>query len=791
MGKRGIILIIEFVIQMGFDEISSKSTNITIKNSPQKKQQKQLKNSQSLGLNADDTKRKEFEKVQRLKEAFDKEQKLKSKGEAPPGPESYKIKYDFVEKKSTGFSFSKQKREVDSKLTIKDNKIQKTDDRFMLYPNIDAVRSNHHASKTIIKKPNPKPSELLPKFSPSKESDRLSEVSTQASEAAYLQKKQKQGISIAPIPLSKLSDFELERYLRFMLRKNPHLVKQRQIYHNPSFAAVEKRVPGPKIVSKKNQSVLAIERALEERRRPNVYTYSPDDRKVKSKLPLYTFPKSKKGERTPSPDRRKALIIDESQIRNRVPQIAILPEHNIRDSELLKEYEKTRLGPTSYKVSYNLTERRPDFGIVKIKQPINPINEEEEEDDRPLLYPKYDLVQPNKLVFKYYEPLQDLRPEHTPEKEMHPPRWKFYDYDLDAVREQVAKDIAFARNMSPEKFKQKEEFHDILVEHLQRLEKRPAVGQYDPDRPETKFPIDFSKAQGREIYIDPEHLKEMDIEGDVLILDPDKIRKRVPGVDFEKQIPREAEKYESEDINMHQELILEPNIDVIRKRKQFLVVDFDKQVGREERKHIDDDEYYVNNLSYGEIRPNDPADKKVVAYDFGKKEERFKIDMRRELGLEPDEVIIEPQLLDKKVKGNVNMDKDKVERFPDKVSKDPFYNDQPLTELNIDIDKAIQATKPNIPVVDFKRYEKVKEKEHQDLKYIREMIEEIKQKDQQTKKEQKEKFKVDKIFPQNGKKPAVKKGVKGVVKVSQGKTKKSALDADAEIDKYLKELGLD
>ena len=126
-------------------------------------------------------------------------------------------------------------------------------------------------------------------------------------------------------------------------------------------------MPGPKIVNKKNESKLAVEKALEERRRPDIYTYSPDDRKVKSNLPLYTFPKSKKGERTPSPDRRKALIIDESQVRKRMPQIAILPEHNVLDSELLKEFEKTRLGPATYKVSYNQVERRADFGIVKIK----------------------------------------------------------------------------------------------------------------------------------------------------------------------------------------------------------------------------------------------------------------------------------------------------------------------------------------------------------------------------------------------------------------------------------------
>lgn len=105
------------------------------------------------------------------------------------------------------------------------------------------------------------------------------------------------------------------------------------------------------------------------------------------------------------------------------------------------------------------------------------------------------------------------------------------------------------------------------------------------------------------------------------------------------------------------------------------MVDFDKQVGREEKKHVDDEEYYVHNLSFREIRANDPADKKVVVHDFGKQEERFKVDMRRQMDMEPDELVIDNKLPDKKIKGNVNMAKDAVDRFPDKINKDPFYAD--------------------------------------------------------------------------------------------------------------------
>ena len=65
---------------------------------------------------------------------------------------------------------------------------------------------------------------------------------------------------------------------------------------------------------------------------------------------------------------------------------------------------------------------------------------------------------------------------------------------------------------------------------------------------------------------------------------------------------------------------------------------------------------------------------------------------------------------EKKVKGYVMMGKGE-ERFPEKVgNKDPFWEEQPITEGFVDLDKAIQATKPNVPVADFNRYEKIKEK---------------------------------------------------------------------------------
>jgi len=44
-------------------------------------------------------------------------------------------------------------------------------------------------------------------------------------------------------------------------------------------------------------------------RKPHVGTYSPDDRNIKDKVPLYTIPKGRRGDRTPSPDRKKPLLV--------------------------------------------------------------------------------------------------------------------------------------------------------------------------------------------------------------------------------------------------------------------------------------------------------------------------------------------------------------------------------------------------------------------------------------------------------------------------------------------------
>ena len=56
-----------------------------------------------------------------------------------------------VEKKLGGFSFSKGTKEISKAIK------EKTDTRDLLYPKVDPIKTNHHANRTVMKKPVQKP----------------------------------------------------------------------------------------------------------------------------------------------------------------------------------------------------------------------------------------------------------------------------------------------------------------------------------------------------------------------------------------------------------------------------------------------------------------------------------------------------------------------------------------------------------------------------------------------------------------------------------------------------------
>jgi len=90
--------------------------------------------------------------------------------------------------------------------------------------------------------------------------------------------------------------------------------------------------------------------------------------------------------------------------------------------------------------------------------------------------------------------------------------------------------------MEPAEFKEHQEFKHLLEEHIKRRDRRPEHGEYEnPFGPEEKIKgPDFSK--GLPDLFDL--TQDEDIEGDILILDPMKLGKRLPNIKFEKMLGR-------------------------------------------------------------------------------------------------------------------------------------------------------------------------------------------------------------------------------------------------------------
>ena len=71
-----------------------------------------------------------------------------------------------------------------------------------------------------------------------------------------------------------------------------------------------------------------------------------------------------------------------------------------------RDIEATRLGPASHDVKFTLTERRPDFGVVKIHKDSYVPKEDSawKEGDVIDLFPEK--PKRNRLVFKYRKPVE-------------------------------------------------------------------------------------------------------------------------------------------------------------------------------------------------------------------------------------------------------------------------------------------------------------------------------------------------------------------------------------------------
>jgi hypothetical protein len=99
------------------------------------------------------------------------------------------------------------------------------------------------------------------------------------------------------------------------------------------------------------------------------------------------------------------------------------------------------------------------------------------------LFPNAKAILPNHMTFKYFEPSKDIGPKNIPEKELNPGKWRYYDVNLDAIKEQVSNNIYIggAKDMTQEQFLENEDFLNVLRAYIDRTKnKKPGVGKYDP-----------------------------------------------------------------------------------------------------------------------------------------------------------------------------------------------------------------------------------------------------------------------------------------------------------------------
>ena len=385
------------------------------------------------------------------------------------------------------------------------------------------------------------------------------------------------------------------------------------------------------------------------------------------------------------------------------------------DHEIDKLYEQiVGPGPTSFHPNNRLTEKRTDIGVPKFNKPIVDEKEKEakETDERPALYPNADTILPNHMSFKYYEPSKDLGPKHMPDAVANPGSWKFYEVNLDAIKEEVATNVYFggAASMTKDEFSDREDFLEVLRTYLDRKNnKKPEAGQYDAKRPEKHLAdIDFDKMQSRAQYYDEDFDDELDKEGDVLYLDPRQPEKHVPGFELSKQEGRGEDNTEFEE--QKEEMILNPNPDAVKK-KQGLggAIAMDKQVGRPVEVDHDEEVYVVNDPTPAVL--NDPSlarTNKGIPWD--KFPERFEYEPEKDEQFHQDELILPAEVKPlPKAKVFANMDK----------AQDRFKPSEPKENLDlqevaergefvgsdaVDVLKAWKTTRPKEPVADFKLY---------------------------------------------------------------------------------------
>ncbi|CAD8073214.1 unnamed protein product [Paramecium primaurelia] len=323
---------------------------------------------------------------------------------------------------------------------------------------------------------------------------------------------------------------------------------------------------------------------------------------------------------------------------------------------------------------------------------IDPTKGKDFNDYEEQLYPTLDGVKPQIQTFKYHEDT-DVKPIHPPDKELFPEQHKFYDVNMDAIREQLVQDIQLAGKKGRGLKEWLQYFDDMTMfkKYMQRRNKQPEIGEYDVQFKQIDKDLKTVNFN-RYVEIDHDPIQKPDgpLDGDNLILNPDKPKPHIPTLDFEKQSDPRPEP-EIKEV----ELLLNVDYAPIKPRVKN-IPNFEKQLERPEGPQIKDQEAI--------IEPKfDQVEKRVIGnVNFEKQPERAD-DPRYQPKVDNNVLQIEVKPpRDERTAVQMNS---KTKRFGEKQGdNDQQQQQQVPAAINISkIEKAEKAIRPNIPGVNLSK----------------------------------------------------------------------------------------
>lgn len=528
---------------------------------------------------------------------YDKAENLEKK-EKVPGPVTYFPNYAFIERGNKTVKFSKGPRMVE----------QKPIENLPLFPNYDAVLKSPAGFRYVPE--SEKTSQQLIKEAEDEEREAMKSIlyKMQNMELPESQRQRVIGGVISPF---------VEIPTRFTYeRLGPGK-------YDPNFYSVEPDVRG---YVKYTEPFLDEEVVRFVNPGPGQYIKDEELNVVGGFIP--EEPRSK----SPVTDIRPPLDPNFAYLKPKIPSAHINPEGFIKPEEI------DPLGPGKYTPSYTLVEKRTDIDVLPF---IQTKEKPEISDDRHPLFINESQTRPGIPGFVYKEPVQ-IVPPHLPDSHFAPEQWKFYDWD-DQIRFDRAPQISFAPT-AYENFAEYEKDQEVLERINLKLRgewETPTIGTYDPEPVKTRPPAyDFGKMTSR----DPSYMQDLedeDKDGDVLILNPEKIYKVPMLVNMDKTTGRDTAESENE---YETELLLNPKFDVLKK-KVPMFVNMDKNLGRLEKIEEEEEEKLI-------LEPN---------YDVGKKKIISLVNMEKQVAREPltieeEEMVIIPVEEPKKpVRSGVDM----------------------------------------------------------------------------------------------------------------------------------------